>query len=116
MAAFGGAGAVDAEVSFLLLNWEHMAGQWQFLAQLYSAGEVETSFGDINDSGVTAFTLGAKYFLSKRTGVYVSFHQIRNDDNAWADHTGGGITSGPMSLASRGADPRIIGVGVMHNF
>ena len=37
-------------------------------------------------------------------------------DFAWADHTGGGVTSGPLTVANRGADPRIIGVGVMHNF
>jgi predicted porin len=114
--AFGGAGAVDAEVTFWLLNWEHMIGQWQLLAQFYKAGDVETSFGDINDSDVTAITLGAKYFLSKRTGVYVNLHSIRNGDFAWADHTGGAVTSGPLTVANRGADPRIIGVGVMHNF
>jgi len=106
----------NPEVTFWLLNWEHMVGQWQLLAQFYSAGDVETNLGDIDDSGVTAITLGAKYFLSKRTGVYVSLHQIRNDDFAWADHTGGGVTSGPLGLANAGADPRILGVGIMHNF
>lgn len=109
-------GAGDAEVMFWLLNWEHMVGQWQLLAQFYKAGEVEFAGTDVNDSDVTAFTLGAKYFLSKRTGVYAAFHSIRNGDFAWADHTGGGVTSGPLTVANRGADPRIIGVGIMHNF
>jgi predicted porin len=106
----------DAEVQFWLVNWEHMVGQWQFVAQLYKAGDVETAAGDVDDSDVTGITLGAKYFLSKRTGVYVAFNTARNGDFAWADHTGGGVTSGPLTSANRGADPRILGIGVMHNF
>jgi predicted porin len=115
-ASIAGLGAGDAKVTFWLLNWEHMVGQWQLLAQWYRAGEVKVDAGDVNDSDVTAYTLGAKYFLSKRTGVYANLHAIRNGDFAWADHTGGGVTSGPLSVASRGADPRILGVGIMHNF
>lgn len=111
-ASFG----TDAEVQFWLVNWEHMMGQFQLIAQLYKAGDVETAAGDVDDSDVTGITLGAKYFLSKRTGVYVSYHTARNGDFAWADHTGGAITSGPLAAANRGADPRMLGVGVMHNF
>jgi predicted porin len=108
----------DAEVTFWLLNWEQMFGQFQLVAQLYKAGDVEVSTGDVDGSDVTGITVGGKYFLSKRTGVYVAFHQARNGDFAWADHTGGGITSANPRLtsANRGADPKMIGVGVMHNF
>ncbi len=108
----------DAKVTFWLLNWEHMMGQFLLVAQLYSAGEVDAAGGDVDDSDVTGITLGAKYFLSKRTGVYVTYHIARNGDAAWADHTGGAITSANPRLtsANAGADPRMIGVGIMHNF
>jgi predicted porin len=106
----------DSEVQFWLVNWEHMMGQFQLMAQLYKAGDVETTAGDVDDSDVTGVTLGAKYFLSKRTGVYVAYHTARNGAFAFADHTGGAITSGPLTAANRGADPRMLGVGVMHNF
>jgi len=111
----GQLGPADPKVRFWLLNWEHMIGQWQVLAQLYKSDEIK---GVVDPSGteVTAYTLGAKYFLSKRTGIYAAFHKIKNDDFAWADHTGGAITSGPLGPLNAGADPQIIGVGVMHNF
>jgi predicted porin len=93
-----------------------MIGQVQLLAQFYKANDVKVGGTEVDDSDVTAYTLAAKYFLSKRTGVYLSFNAIRNGDFAWADHTGGAYTSGPLSAATRGADPRILALGIMHNF
>jgi predicted porin len=112
----GGAPTDDAKVVFWLLNWEHMMGQVQLLAQFYRANDVKVGGSEVSDSEVSAWTFGAKYFLSKRTGVYASLNLIRNGDMAWADHTGGAYTSGPLTAANRGADPRILAVGVMHNF
>jgi predicted porin len=116
LTGFGGVGTDDAKVTFWLLNWEHMIGQVQLLAQFYKANDVKVGGSEVDDSDVTAYTLAAKYFLSKRTGVYLSFNAIRNGDFAWADHTGGAYTSGPLSAATRGADPRILALGIMHNF
>jgi predicted porin len=115
----------DTKVQFWLLNWEHMFGQFQLLAQLYVADDIDLDSaalglsGSQDDTGVQGFTLAAKYFLSKRTGVYVSYNNVKNDDLAWADLTGGGFSSantlglGPQNA---GADVKSIGIGVIHNF
>jgi predicted porin len=112
--------AASAEVDFWLLNWEHMLGQFQVLAQLYVAGDVDTSAGELPDSGVRGITLAGKYFLSKRTGVYLSYNNVRNDENVASDLTGGGFSSagaaGIISSGSLGADIKSIAVGVIHNF
>ncbi len=114
------AGAAEAEVTIWTLNWEHMIGQWQLMAQYMRAGDTETNLGDLPDSSTTGITLAAKYFLSKRTGVYLSFNQYRNDNNAIADFGPGAcLSSAPncrLPATSIGADPRIIALGVMHNF
>jgi len=114
----------ENKVRFWLLNWEHMFGQMQLLAQLFKSGDIDNDIlGDLDETGVTGITLAAKYFLSKRTGVYVSLNTIKNDDAAWADHTGGGFSSGPgsaavtgLQAANAGADVRNIAIGVIHNF
>jgi len=115
----GGVTGDDRERQFWLVNWEHMIGQWQILVQYYNADEAEVAGGDLPDSDVTGLTLGAKYFLSKRTGVYVAYHNVDNGDAAFADLNGGGMSSAPggtLSAASAGADVKIFAVGVMHNF
>jgi predicted porin len=100
-----------------IVNWEHMFGQFQVLAQYAKFDKI----GDLtNDPGATdaqGFTLAGKYFLSKRTGVYVSYNKIDNKDNAFYDISNGGSSSrASTTLGNRGADPTIMAVGVMHNF
>ena len=113
-------GGDDVKVRFWLINWEHMFGQMQLLAQLYKANDVDSdALGDLDGTAVTGVTLAAKYFLSKRTGVYVSLNNVKNDDFAWADLTGGGYSSanaGALGPQNAGADVRNIGIGVIHNF
>ena len=105
-----------------ILNWEHMMGQWQFIAQYAKFGKIKDLTLDPGGTDAQGFTLAAKYFLSKRTGVYASFNQIKNKENAWWDISNGGSssaatgTNGNTNIANRGTDPRIIAVGVMHNF
>jgi predicted porin len=119
------AAGASIDVTIWTLNWEHMIGQWQLLAQYMRAGDTDTSAGELPDSGTTGITLAAKYFLSKRTGVYVSFNQYKNDDLGVADFGPGACLSSGTGGASNcrfnpavsfGADPRIIAIGVMHNF
>jgi predicted porin len=116
---------LSADVHITTLSWEHMLGQWQILAQYMFAGEVDTSAGELEDSGVRGYTLAAKYFLSKRTGVYVSFSQYKNDEFGAADFGPGACLSSGVGgaancrfdpLESFGADPRIIALGILHNF
>jgi predicted porin len=114
------AAGLSAEVDIWTLNWEHMMGQWQFMAQYTNVGDTDTSAGELPNSATKGITLAAKYFLSKRTGVYVSFNQYRNEENAIVDF-GPGVCLSPapgcrLPATSIGADPRIIALGVMHNF
>jgi predicted porin len=108
---------VKPNADIWILNWEHMLGQWQFLAQYAKFGAIKNLVTDPGNTDAQGFTLAAKYFLSKRTGVYASFNQIKNKDNAWWDISNGGSSSNPSTtVANRGYDPRIIALGVMHNF
>ena len=110
-----------AKMKVNLLNWEHMLGPWQLLAQYAWTSKID-GITITDNTRTRGFTVAAKYFLSKRTGVYASFTGIKNEANAVGDLTGGGYSSaGPsgqqgLPPASRGADPRILAVGVMHNF
>jgi predicted porin len=105
----------DLKANVYLLNWEHMIGPWQLLAQYGWTSKVKGLTGaDTGNTQVKGITLGGKYFLSKRTGVYVTYNKITNQSNAFADYGGGiGMT---LVAANEGADPRVIAVGVMHNF
>jgi len=96
-----------------------MLGQWQFIAQFAKFDKIKDLTNDPGNTDAQGYTLAAKYFLSKRTGVYASFNQIKNKENAWWDISNGGSSSAAganLTLANRGADPRIVAVGVMHNF
>jgi len=113
---FAGAGT-SPSVDSWLLNWEHMMGQWQFIAQYGHWNKIKNLTTDPGDTDAQVYTVAAKYFLSKRTGVYLSYNQIKNKDNAWYDFSNGGSSSNPTTgVTNRGYDPRIIALGVMHNF
>jgi predicted porin len=100
-----------------IVNWEHMFGQLQVIAQYAKFNKIKDLTVDPGNTDAQGFTLAAKYFLSKRTGVYASWNQIDNKDNAWYDISNGGSSSrATTSVANRGADPQIIAIGVMHNF
>jgi predicted porin len=108
----------DAKVPIWILSWEHMLGQWQLIAQYANFGKLKGVANNTNTEAQGA-TLAAKYFLSKRTGVYASFNQIKNKDRAFWDMSNAGTSSATgaaLPATSAGADPRIIAIGVMHNF
>jgi predicted porin len=112
-AAVGSSPNVDIGI----LGWEHMLGQWQLIAQYAKWSKLKDLTVDPGSTDAQGFTIAAKYFLSKRTGVYASFNQVKNKENAWYDISNGGSSSiNSTSVGNRGADPRIIAVGVMHNF
>jgi predicted porin len=115
-----GVAGQNAKQRVNLVNWEHMLGQWQLLAQYAWTSKIE-GVSVTDDTRTKGFTVGAKYFLSKRTGVYGSFTAVKNENNAVGDVSGGGYSSAggsgaPLPGGSRGADPRIMAIGVMHNF
>lgn len=110
----------ERDVNITTLHWEHMLGQWQLIAQYMIAGEVDGLPTGGDNTGTKGITLAAKYFLSKRTGVYVSYNQYRNEEAAFQDFGPGACLSSAsgchLSAGAAGADPRIIAVGVLHNF
>jgi len=64
-------------------------------------------------TGANAYLVGVRKNLSARTGVYASYMVINNDKNNAINFVGGAYTAG---VVQAGADPKVIGVGVMHNF
>ncbi|TMG73433.1 MAG: porin, partial [Betaproteobacteria bacterium] len=115
------------------INWEHIFGNIQALAQYARVGDVNGCSGDCSGTKAKMYMVGAKYLLSKRTGVYATFNQIKNDAAGFTDFTnGGGYTpannntinlagaspsaNSGLSPANAGADPRVIALGIMHNF
>jgi predicted porin len=116
---FGTVAAVGSSpnADIWIVGWEHMFGQFQVIAQYASFGKIGDLTNDPGDTDAQGFTLAGKYFLSKRTGVYVSWNQIDNKQNAFYDISNGGSSSrATTAIGNRGADPTIIAVGVMHNF
>ena len=115
--------SIDQQLN--LVNWEHMMGQWQFIAQYMFTSKIDVGgvpgVSELPDSKAKGYTLAVKYFLSKRTGVYLSFSQIRNEQLSAIDFSNAGFSSAAGGALSNtvigvGADPRVIALGVMHNF
>ena len=113
-----GAGS-NPKVPIWILNWEHMFGQFQVIAQYVRFEEIKNLTVDPGNTSAQGYTLAGKYFLSKRTGVYVSYSKLENKDNAFWDMSNAGFSSaagGVLTNANAGADPQVFALGVMHNF
>jgi predicted porin len=105
--------------------WEHVFGNIQALAE---AAKIQKAKGCSETAGAVAgvsgrtcdgteansYMVGAKYLLSKRTGVYVTYNKITNKENANLDFSSAGYSA--VNTLSAGADPRVWAIGVMHNF
>ena len=122
-AGVGAAVGNSVQESMWGVNLEHMIGQLAIYGGYFRGGEIKGFTGTSGGTKSTAYHVGLKQHLSKRTGVYVSYNAIKNEANAIADLTGGGYTSGAggpgaggMGPAQAGADPKVWAVGMMHNF
>ena len=122
----GQGGLVDPTSSNLsqnawTLTWEHLIGNVQLLAQ---GGRVQNVSGcrlagACDNTGSTNYLAAVRYLFSKRTAVYASYIKIQNESNANMDIFAGGLSSagaGGLGADSVGADPRIVALGVVHNF
>ena len=111
------------------LNWEHVFGNIQALAQYAQVGKVTgctEAFTAANVLGVNGTTcdgtkaksymLGARYLLSKRSSIYATYNQIKNDANAGQDYQPAGYSAALGGFVANGADPRVWAIGMMHNF
>jgi predicted porin len=115
------------------VNWEHTFGNVQALAAWGKVNNIPgcAIAGRCDNTSATTWLLGARYIFSKRTAIYVNYATIQNGSNYNMDYIGGWMTSASTTLpaglggsnigpgllpASAGADPRLFGVGIMHNF
>jgi predicted porin len=119
-AVFGVAAGDDVNQDGWTINWEHTFGNVQLMAQYGWTGDMKNCSAPTSncaDSNSDGFMIGARYFLSKRTWVYISYNQVTNDAQQYADYTGGAITSAnPTIPAMLGADPKIFALGLFHAF
>jgi len=115
------------------LSWEHLFGNVQALAQWGKVSNITgcSRAGACDNTSATNWIVGVRYLFSKRTAAYVNYSEIRNASNYNMDYIGGWMTSASTSLpaalggtniapglpaTSVGADPKIFGVGILHNF
>ena len=90
-----------------LVNARYNIGQAYLAATYAKAGDF-----DGTDTGATQYGIGAGYNFSRRTGAYVAYGKVDND-NAGTRYSVDGISSGP---AAPGGDQSIFSIGVHHNF
>jgi len=119
----GFAAAGDSvKANAVIVNWEHTFGNIQALAEVGKVAKAKGCSGTgCDNTDATGYMVAGRYLLSKRTAAYVSYNKITNKDNATWDTSGGGQSSasasgGFLPPLSAGADPRIIALGVIHNF
>jgi predicted porin len=124
--ALGVTRGVEVTQNGYTVNWEHTFGNVQVLAQYGWTDSMKGCTGAITatnlscgDTKASAYMLGARYLLSKRTWVFASYNLIDNQQNQFADFTGDAYTSvagnGPV-LTPYGADPEVWALGIFHAF
>jgi predicted porin len=104
------------------VNWEHTFGNIQLMAQYGELGDIKecdaptATTTSCSDSGATAYMVGVRYLLSKRTWLYASYNKTTNKSNQFADYTNASITSVSGGTFPLGADPQIWALGISHSF
>lgn len=118
-AGFSGGGD-DLKQTGVTLVWEHTMGNTQLLGQYGRTGSVSGNTGAVTgDTKSKAWMLGARYNISKRTSFYGTYNNLKNGDMAWADYSAAGYSAaagGALASGNRGADIKMMAVGMMHNF
>ncbi|HLP97210.1 MAG TPA: porin [Sideroxyarcus sp.] len=79
-------------------------------AQLVKAGQL----GATLNSAATGYTVGFDHNLSKRSTLYAAYSAVSNQAAATFQATG--YAHGGVGAPAAGEDPRVISVGVIHNF
>jgi len=103
------------EQSGWAINLQHaLNSQIGLYAQYGTFGDAKNSAGTtVADTGAKGLMLGARYNLSKRTAVYGAYAKLTNERANALNFSGGAYASGNSAV---GADPKVMGVGIMHNF
>lgn len=97
------------------VNLTHNLGNdWYGYGAYGSLSNVNGTVGaDTVDSATTAWSVGARKELSKRTALFASYGKVTNGAGANYSPTGGGFM--PFAAAN-GSSPTFTLVGMMHNF
>jgi len=98
------------------VNLSHNLGNGLFGYAAYGVLNNMSATGtnaDLNDSGTTAYSVGIRKELSKRTALFGTYGQINNAAAGTYSPAGGGFV--PVTVQP-GADPSYFGIGMMHNF
>ena len=95
---------------------EHDLGSNSMLvAQWGKANSLKDKDGtEMADTGATAYTLGYRKALSKRTHVYTAYHTIKNDKNVNYNMSGGNYSS--AANVANGAQIKMMALGMQHDF
>jgi predicted porin len=104
----------DRKQSNNLIGIQHRIGAWELHAAYVKQGDLELAGETLNNSGSKAYTLGARYELSKRTALTVATTQIKNDTKNNINNSGGGQSS--VAAIGYGAKLTQFGASVQHNF
>ena len=75
--------------------------------------------GACSNTNAVQRMVGARYTMSKRTNLYLTYNAVRNDSRYNLDYSVAGLSSAAAAgfpATSAGADPRVVAVGIQHNF
>jgi predicted porin len=85
------------------------------VAQWGKANNLKDSTGaEVANTGATAYTIGFRQALSKRTHVYTAYHTIKNDSAINYNMSGGNYSS--ANLVGNGAQIKMFALGMQHDF
>jgi predicted porin len=123
-AAFGETIGTKVNQNGYTINWEHTFGNIQAMAQYGWLDNMKGCTGAVgtigcSDTKATAYMVGARYLLSKRTWLYATYNLVDNKNNNFSDYTGASMTSvagNGAVLLPMGADPEVWALGVFHAF
>jgi predicted porin len=111
----GNVAGEDIKQNGFVVSWEQVFGNIQALAQVARSAKATGCNATVCDNTDSqSYMIGARYLLSKRTAVYATYNKTTNKDNANLDYKSAGYNA--VANIGNGADPQILGVGILHNF
>ena len=98
----------------------NLGGGMQVMGQYGIQGNLKTNGADVAETGAKAMMVALKKDLSKRTHVFAQYSKYNTDANGYNGFGGASYGSDYAGAAGqlkmKGADPKVIGVGIIHNF
>jgi hypothetical protein len=95
----------------------HEMGQYVAYAQFATLDRFDhVTLGSQANTGSSAYSLGLRQNLSKRSWVYASYNVVNNEAAAFVNMSGGGYSSAGAAGVGAGADQKSLALGLFHNF